>query len=94
MRTDTLKIEKDRRRNERMARTKYICFLLEGSNITAHTDLGEHVINNVDKGLKETLRSVFFLISQCCVDHSIVNLLCLTFWQCNGSKRREKVDRD
>lgn len=64
------------------------------SSITAHTDLGEHVINNVDKGLKETLRSAFFLISQRCVDPSIVNLLCVTFWQCNGSKRREKVDRD
>lgn len=71
----------DRRRNERMARTTYIRFLLEGSTTTAHTDLGEHIINNVDKGLKEKLRSVFFLISQRCLDHSIVNLLCLTFWQ-------------
>lgn len=81
MRTNTpLKIETDRRRNERMARTIYIRYLLEGS-ITAHIDLGEHIINNVAKGLKETLRSKLFLISQRCLDHSIVNLLCLTFWQ-------------
>lgn len=71
----------DRRRNERMARTTYIRFLLEGSTITSYTDLGEQIIKNVDKGLKETLKSVFFLISQRCLDHSIVNQLCLTFWQ-------------
>lgn len=53
MRTNTpLKIEMGRRRNETMAQTTYIRFLLEGSTITAHTDLGEHIINNVDKGLK------------------------------------------
>lgn len=34
--------------------TNYIyLFPTEGSTITAHTDLGKHIINNVDKGLKE-----------------------------------------